>query len=110
MFTEIWEAVAPGVFEAAGTLLMLVLTWASMTLKAKWGIEIEARHREALHSAIMSGVARAMEGGLTREMAIEAAVAYARQSVPDAIRYLTAPDGILFDLARAKLQQLVGGR
>lgn len=104
MLQEIWEALAPSVLEAVAALVTLMLGWATMTLKRKWGIDIEARHREALHSAIMTGVRLGMDGKLTPSEIIAQAVAYARQSVPDAIRGLGATEGVLADLALAKMR------
>lgn len=74
----------------------------------KFGIEIEARHREALHSAIMSGALRVVELGGDRNEILKEALFYAKRSVPDAIRGLAAEDRILRELAEAKLQQVAG--
>ncbi len=109
MLQELWEAAAPGVMEVIAALLMFVIGWASLTLKTRLGLDIEARHRDALHSAVMSGVQAAMEGNLSGQQAADMAVDYVRQSVPDAIRYLGAPDGVLMGLAKAKLKDLDWG-
>ena len=108
MLTEIWEAVAPHLLELFGALLTLLFGWLSVQLKAKWGIEVEARHREALHSALMTGAQLALDRKLTGKAAADLAVGYARKSVPDAIGALIADDGILRNLAEAKLRQIVG--
>lgn len=108
MLNEIWEAAAPSVVELTASILMLVLTWASFKARQLFGLNIEARHREALHSAVMSGVRAALEGNLTGADAAQMAVDYARSSVPDAIKYLGAQDGVLMRLAEAKMQNAFG--
>ncbi|HCO90946.1 MAG TPA: hypothetical protein DIT40_08235 [Alphaproteobacteria bacterium] len=74
---------------------MAIIAYATRRISAWTGIQIEARHREALHSAIMTGVRTAMKGGtLSTEAMTDQAIAYARESVPDAIRAL-APNNIV---------------
>ncbi|MDS9468224.1 hypothetical protein RGQ15_11665 [Paracoccus sp. MBLB3053] len=99
------HAVLPQLLEIAGLILTAVLTWAAAKAKAKWGIEIEARHREALHSAIMTGINLALSKGLTAQAAVDAALDYATKSVPDAIGALKPSAETIADLAKAKLQE-----
>jgi len=107
----IWNALAPHVGEAAGVCVAGVIAWASATLRRKWGLEIEARHREALHAAVMSGVraARARQSGgrIDTDAAVGDALAYVQQSVPDALGALRPSAHTLADLARAKLAEAV---
>ncbi len=73
----------------------------------RWaGIQIEARHREALHSAIMTAARLAVARDLTREVAIEFVAAYARASVPDALKRLSPSAEALDALIRSKLLQV----
>lgn len=106
MLGELWEAVAPHTLDAFGAILTVFFGWISLQLREKWHIEIEEKHSQRLHSALMSGAQMAMERKLTGQAAVSLAVEYAKSSVPDAIRYLTAPDGVLFNLAMAKLHQI----
>ena len=110
MFEEMLEALSPLLLEALAALLTLFIGWISVMAHRKFGIEIEARHREALHSAIMMGVLRAVELGGDRNAIVEEALLYAKRSVPDAIRALANEDGILWELAEAKLRQVGQGR
>lgn len=113
MLPEIWEALAPSVLTAVASLLGLLLTYATWKVERWTGLKIEAQHRQALHSAIMSGVQSAMDGTLDRDQIVAQAVAYARRSVPDAVGYLLgrADDGgILMRLAEAKLREALAGR
>ena len=97
-------AIAPQILTAVGALLTVLIGWAADTARRKWGIQIEQAHREALHSAIMTGVKLALQRGMSGPQAAELAVGYARASVPDAIAALGARDDVLANLARAKLQ------
>ena len=69
------------------------------------GREIEARHREALHSALMTGARIALQRGLKPQAAVDMAIGYARTSVPDAIRELDPNEAVLTSRARAVLEE-----
>lgn len=103
MLAEVFEAVAPHLLEAFGAIVTLAVGWLSVTLKRKLGLDIEAQHRAALHSAMMTGAQMAMDGKLSGDAAKRLIVDYVRSSVPDAIRALSAPDGVLMRMAEAKL-------
>lgn len=87
-----------GVF---GILLTIIINRAAGAFQAATGIAIEREAREALHSAIRSGVEAAIEGGPEAGLdEIKAhAVYHAQQSVPDAIAILVPGDGVLDRLA-----------
>ena len=59
---------------AFGTVLTIVLDRATKVARERWGIEIEATHRSALHSALMSGIRAALLRGLSGADAVEAAI------------------------------------
>ncbi len=96
------EAVLPILATALGAALL----WLATKAKTQLGIEIEAKHRDALQSAIMNGVLVALSRGLRSHAAVTAALDYARASVPDAIAALRPGQTVLKDLATAKLQQV----
>lgn len=90
------EAASPILMEVA-TLLILALVGALVELVRRYtGISIEAKHREALQSALENG-ARLLFVGLTRDDAID----YVLRSVPDALKALNVND-------RARLDELLG--
>ncbi len=101
-----WEAM-PVLLQLIGAALGAALLWLSRVAKERWGIEVEARHREALHSALFSGVRAALARGLNGQAAIEAAVAYAARSVPDALAKLGPSSEVLSDLASSKLLEVI---
>lgn len=82
---EISNAVTPAVVAVFGTILTVVINRVADVARLRWGMEIEARHRDALHSAIMSGVQAALQRGLTGTAAVNAALAHVYDSVPDAV-------------------------
>ena len=102
---DFMTAAAPGVVELIGLALTGIIGWAATRARAKWGIEIEARHREALQSALLNGARLAMDRQLTGKAAIDLVLTFIRASVPDAIGNLKASPEVLTDLARAKLEQ-----
>ncbi|WP_235939748.1 hypothetical protein [Salipiger sp. PrR007] len=96
---------SPELVSALVSLIVLVVTMGVNRglgfLEAFTGIRIEAAAREALHSAIKSGVEAALlEGPDAGFEVIKAhAIYHAQQSVPDAIARLVPGDGVLDRLA-----------
>lgn len=104
----ILNALLPQLLEIFALILAAVLTWAAAKAKAKFGIDIEARHRDALHSAIMTGVRLALAKGMDGPSVVTAALDHARLSVPDAINALGAGKTVLINIAEAKMQEAAG--
>lgn len=101
----------------AGMAATVVVGWIALAANRFLGISLEARHREALHSAATTAgslvlsaladlVAKGMDPDKARVVATQQGVAYVRQSVPDALRALKPDDGLLIDLVKAKSAQL----
>lgn len=97
-------------------LLMLVLAiigWAVSFLPARFRLDIEARHRDALHKALDTGVGLAIDmlqehpAVAAPDMAIGAVLDYVDRSVPGALRKLAPSRAQLEQMARAKLQRQV---
>ncbi|WP_052261578.1 hypothetical protein [Leisingera sp. ANG-M1] len=99
----------PYLLEAVGLVLASLIGAAAMAAKKRFGIEIEAKHREALHSALMTGLQAALrhKASAGREAIIEAAISYAGNSVPDALNALRPENAVLRNIARAKLEQIL---
>lgn len=106
ILTALLQALLPHFLEILGATLTVLIGWAADTARRRWGIEIEARHREALHSALMTGARMAIQRGLTGAKAAELAVGYAQSSVPGAIRALQPAPEVLSNLARAKVGEV----
>lgn len=103
---SIITAASPYILELLGVLLTGIIGWAAAAVRKKWGIEIEARHREAMHSALLTGAQLAMKNELTGKAAIDLVLRYIKQSVPDAIGSLKPSPDVLTDLAKAKIEQV----
>ncbi|WEK04580.1 MAG: hypothetical protein P0Y65_20790 [Candidatus Devosia phytovorans] len=78
------------VLPALGLVITAVLTWAANQLRKRTGIDIEARHREALQSALMNGILFALQragwtAGQPTDPLLNAARGYVEHSVPDAL-------------------------
>ena len=102
----ITAAVMPHLLEIISILLASMLGWAANTARKKWGIDIEARYRDALHSAMMSGARLALQRGLTGQEAVAEFLKHVQISVPDAVLGLDARTEVLANLAKAKLQEI----
>ena len=107
MLHDILEALTPLLIDLLALLLSIAIGWLSLQAHRYLGVEVEARHREVLHSAIMTGVRPSLADGLSPEQILQEALRYARTSVPDAVRSLVKDDGILRALAEAKLRELL---
>lgn len=97
----------------ASALLAVVIGFVCARLYAFLGINIEAKHREALHSALMTGVnaglARVSDliGGKAvdvKSSAVAEAVNYVLGAVPDAVKFFGLTEAKLTDMVTAKLQ------
>lgn len=110
---QILETLLEPLLTAFGILLSAIITWVAVTIQRKTSLVIEAAHRDALHSAIMSGVSAAaarIGAGARPQDLVQEGIAYARASVPDAIRALRPGVEVLTDLALAKAEERLGLR
>jgi hypothetical protein len=98
-------ALTPHLLELIAAIATIIIGWLAARARARWGIEIEARHREALHSALMTGVRHALARGLQEQDAVaKAAVDYVKTSVPDALGALRPAPQQLIMMAKATLE------
>lgn len=98
-------AVLPHLLEIINILLAGLVAWVANVARKKWGVDIEARHREALQSALMNGARLALDRKLDAKAALQLILSYVHESVPGAIKALKPPVRVLEDLAWAKLQE-----
>ncbi|MBU2867123.1 hypothetical protein [Pacificibacter marinus] len=106
LLDQVFAQFLPLILQGISALLGVLLIQGAGIAKARWGIEIEATHRDALHSALMSGIRAALERGDDRTAAITSAIHHATQSVPDAISALNPSTGVLQSIAEAKLREV----
>ncbi|WP_246195207.1 hypothetical protein [Paracoccus litorisediminis] len=105
-FDTIISVIAPSSAELIGAVLTAFIGWLALMLRQRFGIEIEARHREALHWALYTAAQLAMAQKLTGPAAINLIKGYVIRSVPDAMASLNPSTQVLTDLAKAKLEQV----
>lgn len=113
------EALRPSLVEAASLIALGLVGWAA-TLFRRWtGIEIEARYRDSLHRAAVTGLQAALNrlagragtaslaqmSGEGAEQVVREATAWVRRSVPDAVAHLRADPERVAEIVRAKLAE-----
>ncbi|MDO5606019.1 MAG: hypothetical protein Q4G25_12745 [Paracoccus sp. (in: a-proteobacteria)] len=103
---QIISQATPHLVEIASIVLASAIAWAAAAARRKWGIDVTARHREALHSAVMTGALLAAGGNLTPQAALAIVLDHVRASVPEALAALTPSTKTLENLARAKLAEV----
>lgn len=113
----LWEALSPYLADALAAIATALLGMIYAWVRAKFGMDIEARHREALHSAVVTGINLGMAKAGARfagrhlqagSPAVTEAMAWVARSVPDALAHFgVSPEG-LEKLVLAKAQQLLG--
>jgi len=100
-----WELL-PTLLQVIGAILGVLLMRAANTARTRWGIEIEASHREALQSALMTGITAALSRGLRGADAVTAAIDHATKTgAPDAIAFFGLGLDDLTRIAESKLHQ-----
>ena len=110
---SIQSIIQPILVELLLTLILAVLAWFLRLLPERFRVDIEAKHRAALHSAIDTGVGLLIDTMQKHptiaapDMAIGTVLDYVERSVPDAIRRLGPSRAQLADMARDKLTQQV---
>ncbi len=111
MIASIQSILAPIVADYLAFLILGIVGFFLRNLPAKWRLEVEQKHRDALHKALLTGVNLAVDtlqlhpAVATHDKAIAVAVDYVKGSVPDALKRLAPSQEQLEAMARAKLQE-----
>lgn len=112
------EAVGPIIAQIAITLVTALVGWLSYKVNQYLGLNIEARHREALQSALMNGVWKGLHfiedrgagiGIDVKSEILAEGIRYVQRSVPDAIQYFGLTEDRLRELLEAKLPTIDQG-
>jgi hypothetical protein len=116
----LWGSIRPVIVDLIGIVVLGVLGWISKIIHDRFGIEIEAKHREALQTAAVNGINMAL-GRFdpkienlsidVKNKLIADAMSYMIKAVPDAITYfkLDQKTDVLRDLLKAKLTVALPG-
>lgn len=108
----LFQIVEPYLVSGLGALITALIAWAASALQRWTCVKIDEAHREALHSAAMTGVNMALArlGATadsltidTRSAVIAQAVAWMEKSVPDALVHFGMTPGRLADLVESKI-------
>lgn len=93
-----------------GVVLTILIRRGAAMIEVATGIRIEQSARDALHSALKSGIEVALAEGPDAGLdeIKRRAVDYAHRSVPDAIAALVPGDGVLEDLALRYYREALG--
>jgi hypothetical protein len=112
----LFQIVEPYLVSGLGALITALVAWAASAFQKWTGVRIDQAHREALHSAAMTGVNMALSRiGVaannltvdTKSTVIAQAVAWVEKSVPGALaRFRMTPDK-LADFVESKIGMLV---
>lgn len=112
-FGGLWDSLAPLVSAAAEGAVVAIIGWIGLRVRVWTGLAIEARHREALHSAAVTGVDLALSriGDRVdridvdlRSAVLADAAAWVARSVPDALAHLGVTPDKVRDLVESKLR------
>lgn len=110
-----WNVVRPYIQDLLSLLAFAAIGAVSKVVYSLTRINIEAKNREALHSAVMTGVTSALNfvgqkaDGITidvRNRIIADAIKYVQSSVPDALQALNVTPEKLVELASSKIELL----
>lgn len=113
MIDMIQNIVQPILVELLLTMILLAAGWLMRRLPERMRLDIEARHREALHRALDTGVGLVIDtlqkhpAVAVPDRAVSEIAGYVHRSVPDALRRLAPSQAQLEAMARAKLQERV---
>ena len=113
MIDMIQSIVQPILVELLLTMILLAAGWLMRRLPERMRLDIEARHREALHRALDTGVGLVIDtlqkhpAVAVPDRAVSEIAGYVHRSVPDALRRLAPSQAQLEAMARAKLQERV---
>ncbi len=95
------EALQPHILELVSVLIAALIAVGTASLRQWTGIQVSAKHREALHEALVSGIQSAIldgpEAGV--DLLVQKGIEHARRSVPDALNHLNPDAGVLNRIA-----------
>jgi hypothetical protein len=106
---EFWATVTPALLNFLSVAVPAILGYIAYVIRGWVAKVTEAKDREALHSALQTGVnAAEQKYGIAgdKKSKAEFAADYVKKSVPDALANLNPPQEVLIKLAMAKREEL----
>ena len=111
MIDSLQSIVQPVIVDLLLMLVLAIVGWAASFLPARFRLDIEQRHRDALHLALDTGVGLLIDtmqrhpAVSVPDRAVTQVLTYVRNSVPDAIRNLGPSQAQLEAMARSRIQE-----
>jgi hypothetical protein len=108
----LFQLVEPYLMSGLGALVTALIAWVAAAIQKWMGIKIDQAHREALHSAAMTGVNMALSrlgvvaDGLTidtRSAIVAQSIAWMEKSVPGALAHFKMTPDRLADFVESKI-------
>jgi hypothetical protein len=106
---EFFATVTPALVNFMAVAVPALLLWATTILRNWTAKEREARDRQALHSALKTGMESAEQKYGARadtKTKVEYAIDYANKSTPDAVANLAPSKEVMIKLAQSKAQEI----
>lgn len=108
MLQTILVSIQPYIVELASVGVAVVVANTSTYLNRKWRLDINEKHKQALHNALMNGIRSALAQDISLRKADVFAVDYAKRTTPDAIKHFKVTDGVLRDIASSYVSYFGG--
>jgi hypothetical protein len=102
---EFWATVTPALLSFLSVAVPAILSYIAYIVQSWVAKAREGKDREALHSALQTGVRAAETTPLPQDEKVLYAVNYARKSVPEALANLAPSAEVLTKLAQSKLEE-----
>lgn len=115
--TLIFNAVRPFVVELASVIISAAVLWLVGTVKAKFNIDIDAKHRDALQAALTNAAGLVINrvGGVAGAISLPAGsvelrrgVDYVVESAPDALKHFGITPEAAGQVLAEKLEAKIG--
>lgn len=116
IYDHVQAVIEPLIVEALLTAILALLAWIGRHVPAWMRLRIDAVNRQALHSALETGTALALDTiqrhptVAATDAAVTTVIAYVRASVPGALRHFLPTDDQLVAMARAKINEALARR
>jgi hypothetical protein len=102
---EFWATVTPALLSFLSVAVPAILSYIAYIVQSWVAKAREGKDREALHSALNTGIKSAEATTLPASDRVQYAINYAHKSVPDAIKNLAPSHEVMTKLALSKLEE-----
>lgn len=112
----LFQLVEPYLVSGLGALVTALIAWAAALVQQWVGIKLDQSHRDALHSAAMTGVTMALSRiGVaansltidTKSAVVAQSIAWMEKSVPGALKHFGLTPDKLADIVESKIGALI---